>query len=195
MAQGCDLKKYGCRTMNGNWWEERITLHSHLAPKPEYGKQKTIDMDVDEHVRSYEPSPKWAQDLPSVKETTYQAFADPALLEGKTQKLRMIRTAEGRRRLEDTSTLATVSRPGSTMTAAFLSHLFIDPHKMPNETIYTKNYSKARIRGNHEPSPFSAFYSTLGSRGTDRPIPERPDTPRRLATEGSWVPGWGMKVY
>jgi hypothetical protein len=172
---GCNLKNYGGRTMNGNWWEERVTLQAHLPPPPGEASFRPRDMDVDTHVRSYEASPKWQMNAPSVKTTTYQDATNPDLLENKAQYVRRIHTAEDRHRLAGTATLTRLSAPGSTTTARFLSTQFTDPHKMTQRTVYQKSYCNPE------------FEATL-QRG---PLPPRADTPRRKATESSWTPGWG----
>jgi hypothetical protein len=172
---GIPLKSYGSRTMVGNWWEERINLTAHL-PATRGTKPTTRDLDVDVHVMAAETSPKWRQDEPSVSASTYSDMTNQGWLDEKARLTRKSQTAEMRRRLEGTASMSRVNVAGSTVTPIWLSRQFVDPHKTRFKTTYMRDYCRPELE------------ETVAT-CTKRTIP---DSPRRLWTEGTWKPGWGM---
>jgi hypothetical protein len=173
LSAGIPLKSYGCRTMVGNWFEERISLEAHL-PKSRGVRPAVRDLDVDVHVMAAETSPKWRQDEPPEARTTYQAMTDRAWLDGGARLARRAQTAEVRRRLEGSAALRQVSVAGSTATPRWLSTQFHDPHKTRFRSVYARDYG----RPEWEAASRAAAAQTVA------------DTPRRLWTDGTWTPGW-----
>jgi hypothetical protein len=161
--------------MVNNWWEERINLDAHL-PAARGVRTPTADLDVDTHVYAHETSPKWRMDEPSVTITTYQDMTSPDLLDAKSQHVRRIATTERRRRLEGTIAMTAVHVPGSTLTPTHQSTLFHDPHKRRLKTVYRRDYCNPE------------FEMTMS-----RTPPSTAETPKRIMTQGSWIPGWGRK--
>ena len=179
MTGACILKNYGCRTLLGNWYEERIALDKHYENK----NVKTRDVTVECHIQPTEESPKWEMDYPLVTKSQYQVDTDPDLLKEQRCIQRRIRTANQRRRLQGTVTMAEEAMPGSTETPEFLSHEFIDPHKVRMKTTYEKAYCRPQT-------------SRAISRGYlfDPITNVRPDVkPRYACTDSTWQPGWPNK--
>ncbi|OHT02111.1 hypothetical protein TRFO_07312 [Tritrichomonas foetus] len=176
MACACNLKNYGSRTLVGNWFEERITLDKHFGP----GSLQLKDMDLECQVKPFEVCPKWEMDHPSIKTSQYQEDTDIRHLEERNQIHRRINTANARRRLQGTGTLALEGIPGSTCTPSQLTHQFIDPHKMRFKTTYQKAYcrpeTEMRCRG---PGKTGAATSRM--------------PPRIACTDSTWSPGWREK--
>ena len=177
-----NLKSFGSRTLVGNWWEERITLEAQWDKK-ERGPLATRDMDIDTHIHAYEECPKWRMSSESVKSTSYQDDTNPERLEERQRLQQRVRTAEKRRRLEGTVTVARSGRPGATETPAMLSRQFIDPHKVRMKTVYMKTISNA------------ARPATATETAPETPAaPERPVRVRHGITDSTWNPSWGNSL-
>jgi hypothetical protein len=175
LSGGVPLKTYGCRTMVGNWWEERVNMNAHL-PTTRAITPRTRDLDVDTHVMAAETSPKWRQDEPPVTSTTYRDMTSQARLDEKERLALRIQTADMRRRLEGTAAMVRSAVPASTVTPVWLSRQFHDPHKTRFKTVYMRDFSRPEM----EDKVASCARRQL------------PDTPRRSWTEGTWIPGWGI---
>ena len=175
-----NLKSYGCRTMVGNWWEERIMMEA----QSEVRKEPPVpmrDRTVDYHIRANEECPKWQMNDASIKTSAYMDDTNPERLVERDRLLRRKEIAERRRRLEGTTTITQSGMPGATITPSMLSKEFIDPNKVRMKTVYMKTFGD------------KPFESTT-SRGINQFYqPSMP--PRRTVTESTWVPGWGTRKY
>lgn len=162
--------------MIGNWWEERITLEDHLPPQ--YGEKtfRTREMSVDVHVKCFEECPKMKFDTPSVTTSQYTEDTKPELLEERDRLRRRIDTANKRKRLEGTRTLAVQNRPGTTQTPQMLSRQFIDPNKVRMKTVYQKSFNRPE--------------NTATTNRCATPRRCQPMPPRYAMTDSTWSPGW-----
>lgn len=175
MAGACNLKNYGCRTLLGNWYEERIALNKHFGE----GTLKTRDLDYEKHIKPHQESPKWEMDWPAIKTSQYQDDTAQWRLDERDAIKRRINTANRRRRLQGTAVIAEEGNPGSTITAQFLTHQFQDPNKVRMKTTYQKAFGR----------PETAMVRSRGLGYNTSAIPKS-NSPRRGITESTWSPGW-----
>lgn len=168
------MKNYGTRTLIGNWYEERITLEAYEKKKnPDY-ELKTRDMTIDLHINANEENPKMMLDTPFEGETTYAIETSKQKLEKRNELRNRIYTANHRRRLEGTRSIAQESLPGSTITPNFLSKQFYDPNKTRYKTVYMKSYNRPE------------FESIRGTLQTS----QESTRPRVNALTDHWNPTW-----
>lgn len=177
MSCACNLKNYGCRTLVDNWYEQRIALEKHFG---DTGVQ-TKDMTVECHIKPSEENPKWEMDYPPVTRSQYQDDTDISHLEERNNIHRRIHTADRRRRLQGTATMAQEIVPGSTLTPRYLTHQFEDPNKTRFKTTYQKAYCR----------PETSFYRTRGT--NSQQSPRAKVKPRYACTDSTWSPGWRKK--
>lgn len=174
MACACNLKNYGCRTLVDNWYEQRIALEKHFGDK----NVATKDMTIECHIKPSEENAKWEMDFPPVTRSQYQDDTDISHLEERNEIHRRINTANRRRRLQGTATMAEETIPGSTMTPRLLTHQFYDPHKTRFKTTYQKAYCR----------PETTFARSRGM--TRKQSPRANVKPRYGCTDSTWSPGW-----
>ena len=175
-----NLKAYGCRTMVGNWWEERIMMEAQSQVRKEPPvpmRERTVDY----HIRANEECPKWQMNDATIKTSAYMDDTNPERLEERNRLLHRKELAERRRRLEGTQAITQSGMPGSTITPSMLSKEFIDPSKVRMKTVYMKTFGDKPFESTRS-SGINQFYQ-----------PSMP--PRRTVTESTWVPGWGTRKY
>ncbi|OHT02129.1 hypothetical protein TRFO_30890 [Tritrichomonas foetus] len=169
------MKNYGTRTLVGNWYEERITLDAHQKLKNPNSELRTRDMTVDVHIKANEEAPKMFMNEPFKGKTTYSHDTSPKRLEKRSEILARIYTADHRRRLQGTASMAQETLPGSTMTSNLLSHQFHDPNKTRFKTVYQKSYN------------IPEFEAT---RSANRTAITNSRPPRITALTDTWDPTW-----
>ena len=166
------LKNYGCRTLIGNWWEERIveqTRHPDIQIR---------DMTVDLHQPADEETPKMLFNAPQDFSTSYKIDNDPSRISEQARLQRRLTTAENRHRLQGTKTIDRANTPGGTQTPSFLTKQFIDPHKQRLKTVYQKSYCRPELIASMTKPTF------------DEQQPNQQTIRRHSITESSWKPGW-----
>lgn len=165
-----NLKNFGTRTLVGNWFEERVTLESHFAQRGTTISPR--DMTVDVHISAKDECPKMDLSMPFEKETSYTFDTHPRRIEERNAIKRKIDTANQRRRLTGTRSIAQASHPGTTATPTYLSRQFIDPNKTRFKTTYLKSYNRPEFEATRG---LSTYQQTR-------------DKPRMTQLDTTWTP-------